>query len=104
MTKNQLVDFGRVFLVKMKSFQFPYLKSKRKICILRSPNTPGLRNLQGKQELENLISQVLKARDALSSLCEDKRRVPVLLKIAPDLSSQDKVDIADVIMQNPQVT
>ena len=68
---------------------------------MRSPNTPGLRNLQGKQELENLISQVLKARDAI---CEDKRRVPVLLKIAPDLSTQDKVDIADVIMQNPQVT
>ena len=76
---------------------------QKKISILRSPNTPGLRNLQGKQELDNLISQVLKARDALSGLCEDKRRVPVLLKIAPDLSSQDKIDIADVIMQNPQV-
>ena len=69
-----------------------------------SPNTPGLRNLQGKQELENLIRQVLKARDSLSLAFEDKRKVPVLLKIAPDLSNEDKNDIADVIMQNPQVT
>lgn len=78
------------------SLKFPFLRT--------SPNTPGLRNLQGKQELENLIRQVLKARDSLSLAFEDKRKVPVLLKIAPDLSNEDKNDIADVIMQNPQVT
>ena len=54
--------------------------------------------------MENLIRQVLKARDSLSLAVEDKRKVPVLLKIAPDLSNEDKKDIADVIMQNPQVT
>ena len=51
-----------------------------------------------------MIRQVLKARDSLSHAFEDKRKVPVLLKIAPDLSNEDKNDIADVIMQNPQVT
>lgn len=62
-----------------------------------SPNTPGLRNLQGKQQLEHLISKVLIARNSL------EKTVPVLLKIAPDLSDQDKLDIAEVVTQNKEV-
>ncbi|KAI1889909.1 hypothetical protein AGOR_G00167770 [Albula goreensis] len=58
-----------------------------------SPNTPGLRDLQGKKELHCLLDKVLKERDALRS----ERRPPVLVKIAPDLTLQDKQDIADVI-------
>ncbi|KAG9352467.1 hypothetical protein JZ751_020881 [Albula glossodonta] len=58
-----------------------------------SPNTPGLRDLQGKKELHCLLDKVLKERDALKS----ERRPPVLVKIAPDLTLQDKQDIADVI-------
>ncbi|KAJ8417781.1 hypothetical protein AAFF_G00226240 [Aldrovandia affinis] len=60
-----------------------------------SPNTPGLRDLQGKEELRRLLDRVLKERDALK--CE--RRPPVLVKIAPDLTLQDKRDIADVITE-----
>lgn len=39
--------------------------------------------------------QVLKERDSLRS----ENRLPVLVKIAPDLSAQDKQDIAEVIME-----
>ncbi|KAL1007162.1 hypothetical protein UPYG_G00082860 [Umbra pygmaea] len=60
-----------------------------------SPNTPGLRDLQGKEELRKLLDKVLKARDAL----EGKSRPPVLVKIAPDLTAQDKQDIADVVTE-----
>lgn len=60
-----------------------------------SPNTPGLRNLQGKAELRQLLSTVLKERDAL----QGERRPPVLVKIAPDLCAQDKRDIADVVTE-----
>ncbi|KAJ0056589.1 hypothetical protein NL108_010514, partial [Boleophthalmus pectinirostris] len=60
-----------------------------------SPNTPGLRNLQGKYELRHLLSMVLKERDALRG----EHKPPVLVKIAPDLSSQDKRDIADVVIE-----
>lgn len=60
-----------------------------------SPNTPGLRNLQGKAELRQLLSTVLKERDAL----QGERRLPVLVKIAPDLCAQDKRDIADVVTE-----
>lgn len=56
-----------------------------------SPNTPGLRALQRRRDLEDLLHRVLEARDSLP------RRPPVLVKIAPDLSDQEKADIAAVI-------
>ncbi|XP_015223413.2 dihydroorotate dehydrogenase (quinone), mitochondrial [Lepisosteus oculatus] len=60
-----------------------------------SPNTPGLRDLQGKAELRHLLDRVLKVRDAL----QREPRPPVLVKIAPDLSPRDKQDIAEVITE-----
>ncbi|XP_074737836.1 dihydroorotate dehydrogenase (quinone), mitochondrial isoform X2 [Strix uralensis] len=60
-----------------------------------SPNTPGLRDLQGKAELQDLLTKVLAERDALP--CE--RKPSVLVKIAPDLTAQDKRDIASVVCE-----
>lgn len=60
-----------------------------------SPNTPGLRDLQGKAELRQLLHTVLKERDAL----QEEHKPPVLVKIAPDLTAQDKQDIADVVTE-----
>ncbi|XP_026022100.1 dihydroorotate dehydrogenase (quinone), mitochondrial [Astatotilapia calliptera] len=60
-----------------------------------SPNTPGLRDLQGKAELRQLLHTVQKERDAL----QEQRKPPVLVKIAPDLTAQDKQDIADVVTE-----
>jgi len=54
---------------------------------ISSPNTPGLRALQNRAELEGLVTRVLKAR---------KGRTPVLLKIAPDLNEEELSDIAAV--------
>lgn len=56
---------------------------------ISSPNTPGLRAMQGRGELETLIARVLKAR---------KGRVPILLKIAPDLTAPELADIAAVAL------
>ena len=55
-----------------------------------SPNTERLRDLQGPEALASLLHGVLAARDALP------RRVPVFLKISPDLSDADLADIARV--------
>ncbi|XP_041339697.1 dihydroorotate dehydrogenase (quinone), mitochondrial isoform X4 [Pyrgilauda ruficollis] len=60
-----------------------------------SPNTPGLRDLQGKAELRDLLSKVLVERDLLPC----KRKPAVLVKIAPDLTAQDKQDIASVVCE-----
>ena len=54
---------------------------------ISSPNTPGLRALQNRAELETLITRVMAAR---------RGTTPVLLKIAPDLADEELQDIADV--------
>jgi len=48
-----------------------------------SPNTPGLRNLQSADALDDLLARVLDAREEAAA---QHGRKPVLLKIAPDLS------------------
>lgn len=50
---------------------------------ISSPNTPGLRDLQHEQALDDLVARVIAARDGAS---ETHPRRPVLLKIAPDLT------------------
>ncbi len=57
-----------------------------------SPNTPGLRALQGRAPLEDLVGRT---RQALLAL---PKPVPLLLKIAPDLTEDDKRDIAEVAL------
>ncbi|MCB2111982.1 MAG: quinone-dependent dihydroorotate dehydrogenase [Parvularculaceae bacterium] len=57
---------------------------------ISSPNTPGLRALQDKTALVDLLSRVLEARDALAV------KAPVFLKVAPDLADADKSDIASI--------
>jgi len=59
-----------------------------------SPNTPGLRDLQGKKRLQNLCDAAVKARNELSN------NPPILVKIAPDLTDDDKKDISSVVMQS----
>ena len=54
---------------------------------ISSPNTPGLRNLQAKADLQRLLERVNAAR---------KTRTPMLLKIAPDLTESDLRDVAEV--------
>ncbi len=49
---------------------------------ISSPNTPGLRNLQGESELEDLLGRIAEARAELTG---DQPSIPVFLKVAPDL-------------------
>lgn len=58
-----------------------------------SPNTEKLRDLQGKAALSALLNGVIETREGLS------RRVPVFLKIAPDLDRAGIEDIAEVAVE-----
>lgn len=60
-----------------------------------SPNTPGLRALQGKEPLRKILVLV---RDAVNAL-DLSVQPPLLLKLAPDLTSEDKADIAAVVIE-----
>jgi dihydroorotate dehydrogenase len=58
-----------------------------------SPNTPGLRDLQRRESLQSLLAALLQARD------EGAGRVPLLVKIAPDLSAEERSDIAAIALE-----
>src|SRR6185312_801068 len=64
-----------------------------------SPNTPGLRGLQNKDELTRLLSVMTNARAQLFDTTPQAHgmRKPILLKIAPDLDSHAMDEIADVV-------
>lgn len=55
-----------------------------------SPNTPGLRGLQAKDELQNLLATLVQARGSMKK--------PILLKIAPDLDEAALDDIAETAL------
>lgn len=59
---------------------------------ISSPNTPGLRNMQARESLAELLSRVVVARDAEAE--QLGRKTPLFLKIAPDLHEADLEDIA----------
>lgn len=60
-----------------------------------SPNTPGLRNLQNKNDLKSLLTNVLAARTKLQKT--SGKNPPILLKLAPDLTDVELREIAAVV-------
>ncbi|MFF8287005.1 quinone-dependent dihydroorotate dehydrogenase [Streptomyces albus] len=60
-----------------------------------SPNTPGLRNLQATDQLRPLLTAVREAADRVVT----RRRVPLLVKIAPDLADEDIDAVADLAVE-----
>ncbi|CAN6485985.1 unnamed protein product [Victoria cruziana] len=60
------------------------------------PNTPGLRKLEGRKQLKDLVRKIQSARDEM--LWGDRGPPPLLVKISPDLSRQDLEDIAAVAL------
>ncbi len=56
-----------------------------------SPNTPGLRDLQAVQRLEPLLEAVRSRADEITAA-----HVPLLVKIAPDLTDEDVLEVADL--------
>ncbi len=63
---------------------------------ISSPNTPGLRDLQARSALAELLTGVISARDECTRTMG--RHVPVLLKIAPDVTDEDLSDIVEEVL------
>lgn len=62
---------------------------------ISSPNTAGLRDLQGKAALGELLLRVKAARDEAR---RGRSRVPLVVKLAPDLSDSELADIAEIVI------
>ncbi len=84
-TKNPLQDYQ--FCLKKFYSVADYITIN-----ISSPNTPGLRSLQMKDKLEPLLKNISKTRELLDK--KIKRKIPLALKISPDLKETDIKNIS----------
>lgn len=76
----------------LKSFDLAHQVADYIVVNVSSPNTPGLRDMQAADALENLLSAIVARNTELG------RHVPLLVKIAPDLSESEIEAITDVVL------
>lgn len=62
---------------------------------ISSPNTPGLRNLQQKEPLSELLAAIMAEREASCGY----NPPPVLVKLSPDLTDDQMVEISEVLIE-----
>ncbi|MCT7354357.1 quinone-dependent dihydroorotate dehydrogenase [Streptomyces sp. 15-116A] len=97
------VNIGKTKVVPEDEAVLDYVKSAERLAPyadylvvnVSSPNTPGLRNLQAVDQLRPLLSAVREAADRTVTT----RRVPLLVKIAPDLADEDVDAVADLAVE-----
>ena len=82
---DRAADFARVLALCGPHADFATVN-------VSSPNTEKLRDLQGRAALTALLAGVMEVRAALA------RPIPVFLKIAPDLNSDELAEIAEVAL------
>ncbi|MGV6806811.1 MAG: quinone-dependent dihydroorotate dehydrogenase [bacterium] len=63
---------------------------------ISSPNTPGLRDLQSEENLRQLLTPLMARKAELES--ESGRRVPLAVKIAPDMNVQNLQPMVDILV------
>lgn len=75
---------------------FPY--GDYAVINVSSPNTPGLRHLQGAEQLAELVAAVQAANQRLATQ-HQRKALPLLVKLAPDLSEADLQALAQLALQ-----
>lgn len=97
------INIGKNFDTPIANAAQDYLLCLRKVYAhasyvtinISSPNTKGLRGLQEKSELDGLLGRIAASRQRLSDT--HGKRIPLALKIAPDLDATEISDIADAV-------
>ena len=64
-----------------------------------SPNTEGLRRLQSVELLEPILVALMERRDELAA--RTKHRVPLLVKISPDMAPDELSSLTEVVLRLP---
>ena len=100
------VNIGKNFDTPLEKATGDYLACLRAVYAtadyvtvnISSPNTPGLRDLQGEESLDQLLTELVNARETLSGI--HRKRVPLLVKIAPDLDEPGLLSICRVLSRS----
>lgn len=94
--KDTTVELGKDDYLTCMDKIYPYAGY---IAInISSPNTPGLRTLQYGEALDDLLNAVKQKQKDLETL--HHKYVPVAVKIAPDLSEEELIQIADSLVRH----
>ena len=91
--KTKEVPLDRAHEDYSKSLRLLYPFADYFTINVSSPNTPGLRELQKKDNLKLLLSEILKTSEELAVTYKEK---PIFLKISPDLTEKQLDDIIEV--------
>ncbi len=89
--KNKVTPNDEAALDYLKSFDALYDYVDYFVVNVSSPNTPNLRELQDKEPLTNLL-MTLQEQNATKP-----KSKPILLKIAPDLTNEQLLDIIEIV-------
>ena len=89
--KNKETPNHKAYQDYLKCFESLYPWVDYFVINVSSPNTPGLRELQEKEPLTDLIRRLQQANN------QTPTPKPILLKIAPDLSNNQLDDIIDIV-------
>jgi dihydroorotate dehydrogenase len=92
--KNLTTDVTRAHEDYLYCFQKAYPHADYVTINISSPNTPGLRNLQLKDHLGPLLGLIQAERDTLVQ--KHRKYVPVVVKIAPDLSDTEILSFVEI--------
>ncbi len=100
------VNIGKTKVVPVEQATEDYLFSFERLYSyadyftvnVSSPNTPGLRTLQNREPLVELLCSIQKLNTTLAADHEIQRK-PVLLKIAPDVSDPQLEDIISILKE-----
>lgn len=95
--KSKIVPIEEAVEDYLKSFELAHEIADYIVVNVSSPNTPNLRELQRPRVLEELLSALQKRNRELSN---DQKLVPLLVKIAPDLSTEEIEAICDVALKS----
>lgn len=88
--KNKLATAEEAATQHARVAEFLYPCADYFVLALSSPNTPGLRDLQGKQPLSEIVQAVNETMDRCGG------RLPLFVKIAPGLSAREIDDVIEV--------
>ena len=100
------VNIGKTKIVPVEEATADYLFSFERLYTfadyftvnVSSPNTPGLRTLQNREPLIELLGSIQSLNTTLANDHEIRRK-PVLLKIAPDVTSEQLQDIVSILKE-----
>lgn len=100
------ISIGKSKITPVESAVDDYLMSLRRLhrfadyvaVNVSSPNTPGLRSLQGTDALRRLVDALIDTSSRLAA--DDGRDVPLVVKVAPDLTDSAVHELVDVCLEH----